>query len=412
MVDGINSNFNSAFNVKLSNRGAKQTGLTFEMKSIFLQLEKSGQIKDTKGDGFTAKDAQNLFATLNKLHQSTGRSTDYNKMGVGTEYQYTADEMKELAKAAGYEVIENKGADGARTDAAGAKSHVETAAPKEGAGQEETTVKTDGARAEQLVDAATTSSEGVVQEQKPTHTLDAMKDLKSPVKLSGALTEKEVTDELFTKWSKQGGGKLPALAGEVNEGDWSTMLGGEKRKEMLCRDDSGKTQDIRGDFRVLSDTFEKNPDAFTITDNSSGNDHAYLYRKIGVNDGGQPVYKCISMNGNKISTDNQYTLEWTKDGYPELVQHNGQDNHGIGLRVGNGSDRKEATAKTVGKKVVPGKTTGKKISTPNPTSGNGRVKTDGPYRTEAPGRASGKGRTTIEDPYTIVLKHKGWTYDQ
>lgn len=165
----------------------------------------------------------------------------------------------------------------------------------------------------------------------------AMEGLKSRVELSDALTEKEVTEELHKKWREQGGGRLPALPGEVKQGDWSAMFG-DNAKEMVCRDDSGKTRDIRGKFNALSDAFEKNPDAFTITDSSSGKPHAYLYRKIGVNDNGQPVYKCISMNGKEITTDNQYTLEWKDDVTPELVQHSAQDNYSTGLRVGTGKE--------------------------------------------------------------------------
>ena len=121
---------------------------------------------------------------------------------------------------------------------------------------------------------------------------------------------------------------------------------------MVCRDSSGKTQNIQGKIGGLNDFWDKNPDVFTITDNSSGSDHKYLYRKAGVNDKGQPVYKCVSMNGNPITTDNQYTLQWTEDGSPELVQYNDQDNYGVGLQVGK-NDNKPSEYK-----IAPGDYTG------------------------------------------------------
>ena len=163
--------------------------------------------------------------------------------------------------------------------------------------------------------------------------------LHSPVELSDALTIEEVNEELYNKWIEQGHkGHLPSLPGEIVEGEWYDFFKNTDN-EIICRDSSGKTQNIQGKIGGISDLFEKNPDAFTITDNSSGSDHEYLYRKAGVNDKGQPVYKCVSMNGNPITTDNQYTLQWTEDGRPELVQYDDQDNYGVGLQVGKNDNK-------------------------------------------------------------------------
>ena len=41
-IDGI---FKSSYQVKLQNRGAKQSGITFELKSIFDEMTKQGVIK-------------------------------------------------------------------------------------------------------------------------------------------------------------------------------------------------------------------------------------------------------------------------------------------------------------------------------------------------------------------------------
>lgn len=117
--------------------------------------------------------------------------------------------------------------------------------------------------------------------------------------------------------------------GEVgNANGWVEFLQQEEMS-MVCRDDSGKTQNISGKFETKS--FNTNPDEFTITDNSSGEDHVYLYKKVGVDEQGRPLYKCVSMNGVELA-DNQYTLVWKEDGTPELVQYSNQDNYGIGLR--------------------------------------------------------------------------------
>lgn len=118
-----------------------------------------------------------------------------------------------------------------------------------------------------------------------------------------------------------------ALPGEEVEGVW------EGRDTMQCRDESGRTRDINGKLNIIGE-YEKNPEELTITDNSSGSDHVYKFKKIGVNDKGQPIYKCVSMNDADIISENQYTLEWENEKTPKLIQHKGQDNYGIGLKVG------------------------------------------------------------------------------
>lgn len=105
-TNGINEAFNAGFKVKLQNRGANSSGITFELKSVFDEMAKQGLIKDTDGKGLTKQEALNLYAKLNEIHEATKRATNYTKMQVGQEFIYTADEMKVLAQAAGYEVIE------------------------------------------------------------------------------------------------------------------------------------------------------------------------------------------------------------------------------------------------------------------------------------------------------------------
>lgn len=105
-TNGINEAFNAGFKVKLQNRGPKSSGITFELKSVFDEMAKQGLIKDTDGKELTKQDALNLYAKLNEMHQETNRATNYTRMQAGQEFNYTADEMKALAQAAGYEIIE------------------------------------------------------------------------------------------------------------------------------------------------------------------------------------------------------------------------------------------------------------------------------------------------------------------
>ena len=226
--------------------------------------------------------------------------------------------------------------------------------------------------------------------------------LHSPVELSDALTEEEVRDELHEKFVERGGKRTPSLPGEISEGDWSIPMN-QDDAEMVCRDSSGRTQDIRGRLKVLSDDFEKNPEAFTITDNSSGSDHKYLYRKAGVNDKGQPVYKCVSMNGNPITTDNQYTLQWTEDGSPELVQYSDQDNYGIGLRVGQ-KDNTDTAADTLGDDGAYETAPPDDYKPDAPDTSADSLGDDGPYQTAPSDTQPGKAVVIDDDgPYDTEL---------
>ncbi len=102
----INEAFTKGYNVQLRYQGPKSSGITWELKSIFSDMEKQGLIKDLDGKGFTKNDAVNLYNTLNKIHQDTNRATNYTQMQEGQEFNYTAEEMKTLAKSAGYEIFD------------------------------------------------------------------------------------------------------------------------------------------------------------------------------------------------------------------------------------------------------------------------------------------------------------------
>lgn len=254
--------------------------------------------------------------------------TDWNTFAIkGLSVEHAQDEVSEVAHEPVPEV---------------SSAGEQPASVEERGAAEETPVE------EEKPSPAPTTERVAVNNTPAANSPKAAGGLHSPVELSDALTEEEVHAELRKKLIDSGEKYIPALPGEISEGDFFKF----NQKEMVCRDSSGKTQNIQGKIGGLNDFWDKNPDVFTITDNSSGSDHKYLYRKAGVNDKGQPVYKCVSMNGNPITTDNQYTLQWTEDGSPELVQYNDQDNYGVGLQVGK-NDNKPSEYK-----IAPGDYTG------------------------------------------------------
>lgn len=115
---------------------------------------------------------------------------------------------------------------------------------------------------------------------------------------------------------------------------------------MICRDASGKTQNISGSFNITQAGAEgEPPQEFTITDTSSGTPHTYTYELTGKSSDGKPVYTCKSMNGQAANTANQYTLEMN-DGKPELVQYSNQDNFSKGLKFGAVSSNQGGTGNT------------------------------------------------------------------
>lgn len=91
--------------VDLKARG-KQSGITFDLRDAFLDLEKKGLLKDIKKDGFTKEDALNLYKELDKIHQERQLSRDYTKMSKGSKFDYSEAEVRRLANAAGYQTYE------------------------------------------------------------------------------------------------------------------------------------------------------------------------------------------------------------------------------------------------------------------------------------------------------------------
>lgn len=167
--------------------------------------------------------------------------------------------------------------------------------------------------------------------------------------------------------------------GNNNNGDYSNL---NNLNSMVCRDNSGKTQNISGQF-TIKEAGENGgaPKSITITDSSSGTPHEYTYELTGTTSDGKPIYTCKSMNGQAAS-ENAYTLEMNgKDGKPELVQYEGQANHGSGLRFGALSEGGgDASTITQG-------------PTPPPTTTTPPTSTEVPPNTSAPDDAQSAQET-------------------
>ena len=103
-INGVEA-LNQGYSVQLKKRGKHSSGITFELKNIFAEMQKEGTLKDIDGKGFTKKDATNLYAELNKIHKQTDRARNYTKMKAGQKFTYTAAEMQAMAKAAGYAIV-------------------------------------------------------------------------------------------------------------------------------------------------------------------------------------------------------------------------------------------------------------------------------------------------------------------
>lgn len=102
-INNINEALQAGYNLKI-NKGSK--GITFELKSIFSEMAQKGLIKDKDGKGLTKQDALNMYAKLNEIHKATGKTTDYSRIQAGQAFNYTADELIQLAEASGYEILQ------------------------------------------------------------------------------------------------------------------------------------------------------------------------------------------------------------------------------------------------------------------------------------------------------------------
>ncbi len=89
--------------VDLKARG-KHSGITYDLRDAFKELEKKGVLVDVKNDGFTKKDAWNLYLELDKIHKERKLDRNYTKMKEHTQFEYSESDVKRLAEAAGYKV--------------------------------------------------------------------------------------------------------------------------------------------------------------------------------------------------------------------------------------------------------------------------------------------------------------------
>ena len=81
---------------------------SWQTQIVIEELAKKGIIKDKDGKGLSKQDALNLYNMLNQIHQEKQLSTNYGSMEVGDEFNYSAEDLKKMAEAAGYEITEKQ----------------------------------------------------------------------------------------------------------------------------------------------------------------------------------------------------------------------------------------------------------------------------------------------------------------
>ena len=109
---------------------------------------------------------------------------------------------------------------------------------------------------------------------------------------------------------------------EPKQPDYSFIKNGAA---MVCRDASGRTQNIAGTLSNVQTDANGVPQSFTLTDGTSGNKYQYEVR---VGNDGTLTYECISKNGQTTIGAPTYTLE-----NGELVNKEGQNGFGQGIKT-------------------------------------------------------------------------------
>lgn len=109
---------------------------------------------------------------------------------------------------------------------------------------------------------------------------------------------------------------------EPEQPDYSFIKNGAA---MVCRDASGRTQNIAGTLSNVQTDANGVPQSFTLTDGTSGNKYQYEVR---VGSDGSLTYECISKNGQTTIGAPTYTLE-----NGELVNKEGQNGFGQGIKT-------------------------------------------------------------------------------
>ena len=109
---------------------------------------------------------------------------------------------------------------------------------------------------------------------------------------------------------------------EPKQPDYSFIKNGAK---MVCRDASGRTQNIAGTLSNVQTDANGVPQSFTLTDGTSGNKYQYEVR---VGNDGTLTYECISKNGQTTIGAPTYTLE-----NGELVNKEGQNGFSQGIKT-------------------------------------------------------------------------------
>lgn len=143
--------------------------------------------------------------------------------------------------------------------------------------------------------------------------LDEIAELKKQSQAYQAQQQEDVTPKTVTPKVQQEQEEQP---------DYSFIKNGAK---MVCRDASGRTQNIAGTLSNVQTDANGVPQSFTLTDDTSNNQYKYEVR---VGSDGTLTYECVSKNGDSTIGAPTYTLE-----NGQLVNKEGQNGFSQGIRT-------------------------------------------------------------------------------
>lgn len=93
--------------VSLKARG-RNSGITYDLRDAFAEMTKKGMLVDVNHDGFTKKEAYAMYLELDKIHKERKLNRNYKNMKKASVFDYSANDIKRLAEAAGYKSKETE----------------------------------------------------------------------------------------------------------------------------------------------------------------------------------------------------------------------------------------------------------------------------------------------------------------
>ena len=100
----LNARYNNGGNAVFENIDSKHTGISYDLLDKFIEAAADGILEDVDHKGYTRENMINFGKTFDKLK----KNNDYNRMRVGAEMTFTAEELKELYTAAGFKLVKKE----------------------------------------------------------------------------------------------------------------------------------------------------------------------------------------------------------------------------------------------------------------------------------------------------------------